>query len=285
MLAAAALFGTTGTVLVNSPDAADAASVGALRLLIGGLTLFAIAWWQRPSTPWHSLSPASIGLASVGVAVFQLGYFFAVERTGVAVGTVITIGAGPMMAGAMAAILGRHRPARSWLAGTAISVGGVALLGLVGRSVEVDLLGMTLAVIAGCGWALFSTVGKYQISLGADSTMSMATMFCGGGVLVAPLLLWHSPSWVLQADGALVVLYLGIVTVGIAYTLYGRALRHLHAPAVVTLTLFEPVTAAVLGTVVVHEEVCALGWVGVMLVLVGLVVTSGGALRRDRPES
>ena len=72
--------------------------------------------------------------------------------------------------------------------------------------------------------------------------------------------------------------YLGVATVGLAYTLYGYALRHLPTPTVVTLTLLEPITAATLGAVVVHERILVIGWVGIGLVLAGLTLV--GTSRR-----
>ena len=274
VLTAALLFGTTGTVLVNAPDSADAISVGVVRLLIGGLTLLAVsvrAVSSRTLTPWRR--PLTlVGVA--GVACFQLGYFVAVERTGVAVGTVVTIGSGPVLSGVIHAALTRSAPGRRWLAGTALSVVGVALLGLAGTTASADPTGIVLAVLAGLGWAVFATVGKHQIESGIDSTASMAAMFAGAAVALGPLLLWHSPAWVYTGSGALVALYLGVVTVGFAYALYGVALRHLAAPTVITLTLLEPITAAVLGAVVVHEGIRPAGWAGIALVLVGLVLTA-----------
>jgi DME family drug/metabolite transporter len=52
---------------------------------------------------------------------------------------------------------------------------------------------------------------------------------------------------------------------------------------VITLTLLEPITAAALGAIVVHEHIRPIGWVGVGLVLAGLVVTATGA--SDPPEA
>ena len=87
VFSSAVLFGTTATVLVNSPDRADAYSVGSLRLLIGGATLAAVSSrrGRRAWVPWQTPLTA---VGAAGVAVFQLCYFLAVERTGVAVGTV-----------------------------------------------------------------------------------------------------------------------------------------------------------------------------------------------------
>ena len=278
VLASAALFGTTGTVLVNAPGESDAYSVGAVRLLIGGAALTAIAAARRnrahaPSAPMTATGrAATTAVGALGVAVFQLCYFLAVDRTGVAVGTVATIGSGPMFAGLIATAIDRRAPTARWLLGTGLSVGGVVVLGLMGRDATVNPAGICLAFLAGLGWAVFASIGKHQIENGHDSTVTMAAMFCGGAVLMAPLLIWHHPGWVASGSGALIALYLGVATVGVAYTLYGFALRHLATPTVVTLTLLEPITAAILGAVVVHEQILPVGWIGIGLVLAGLGV-------------
>lgn len=271
-------------MLVNAPAGADAYSVGSLRLLLGGATLLAVAA-RGGRTAWGPWRLRSTAVGALGVALFQLCYFLAVDRTGVAVGTVATIGSGPVLGGLLAAVLDRRAPSRAWLLGTSVSVGGVALLGLAGRSTAADPSGIVLAVCAGLGWAVFATVGKHQIDRGQHSTATMAAMFCGGAVLLAPLLAWHSPAWVTRGNGWWIALYLGAVTVGAAYTLYGFALRHLHAPTVITLTLLEPITAAVLGALVVHEGVRPAGWVGVALVLMGLMVTAGGPSGEAEPTA
>lgn len=275
VLASAALFGTTGAVLVNAPSGADAYSVGAVRLLIGAATLAAISWAGR-SAGTATPSRRATAIGAIGVAVFQLGYFVAVERTGVAVGTVVTIGSGPVISGAVHAVSARRRPSGAWLAGTAVGVLGVALLGVAGTAsgdAAVDVLGVVLAVAAGAGWATFATVGRHEIGRGVASSLNMAAMFGGGAVLVAPVLVWHSPSWVMSWSGAAIAVHLGVLTVGVAYWLYGIALRQLAAPTVITLTLLEPITAAVLGRVVVGEQVTVAGWLGVAMVVVGLLIT------------
>jgi len=274
VLAAALLFGTTGTVLVNAPDGAGAISVGVVRLLIGGPLLLLVALLQsgrRALASW--LRPLTL-LGVAGVACFQLGYFLAVERTGVAVGTVVTIGSGPVLSGIIQSVMTRTSPGRRWLLGTALSILGVALLGLTGTAADTDMAGVVLALAAGLGWAVFATVGKHEIDDGVPSTAIMAALFAGAAAVLSPLLLWHTPTWLSQPSGLTIALYLGVVTVGVAYTLYGIALRHLAAPTVITLTLLEPITAAMLGAVVVHEGIRPAGWVGIALVLTGLVFTA-----------
>ncbi len=274
VLAAALLFGTTGAVLVNAPSEADAISVGVVRLLIGGpaLTLVALRRGRRRVlTPW-SRPLTLLGIA--GVACFQLGYFLAVERTGVAVGTLVTIGSGPVLSGIIHSAMTRTSPTRRWVVGTALSIVGVAVLALTGRSADTDMVGIALAMVAGLGWAVFATVAKRQIDDGVSSTAIMAALFTGAAVLLSPLLIWHSPTWMSQPSGLMTALYLGVATVGVAYTMYGYALRQLAVPTVITLTLLEPITATTLGAAIVHESISAAGWAGVATVLVGLLLTA-----------
>lgn len=281
VLVSAVLFGTTGTVLVGMPTKADAWSAGALRLLIGAAALWAIASVtadrDAPRPP-----RASTLIGGIGVAVFQVGYFLAVERTGVAIGTVTTIGSGPVLAGIGEAVAARRLPERAWLAGTGTAVAGVVALGVWGRTADgprvVDVLGLALAVAAGGGWATFTSVSRRQIAAGTASTVSMAAIFSGGAVLVAPALAVRQPSWLLSGWGPAVALYLGVLTVGVAYWSYGYALRHLPAPTVITLTLLEPITAALLGVFVVGEHLTAAGWTGVAAVVAGLLVTGRAAM-------
>lgn len=278
VLGAACLFGTTGTVLARVPGDPDALGAGALRLLVGGATLCLIAAWDRPASPrpltamrWTMLAGGS------AVAAYQLCFFLGTTRTGVALATVVTIGSGPVFAGLIDSVLHRRAPTRVWMGGTCLAVTGVVALGVMGGLDEVDLLGVLAALTSGLGWAVYATIGKHQIHRGLDSTASMAGLFSTAAVLTAPLLLLRPLGWAGSLHGSLAIGYLGVVTVGVAYTLYGRGLRHLPAPTVITLTLAEPVTAAILGVAVLGERVGAWGWMGIGLVLAGLVVTTRGS--------
>jgi DME family drug/metabolite transporter len=74
-------------------------------------------------------------------------------------------------------------------------------------------------------------------------------------------------------------LWLAVVPTAIAYLLFARGLRHLPAGEVATLTLGEPVTAAVLGAVVLSERPGPVAVIGIVLILAGLAVLA--VPRRD----
>ena len=77
-----------------------------------------------------------------------------------------------------------------------------------------------------------------------------------------------------------VALYLGLVTLALSYWLLARGLRGLPASTVVTLGLAEPVTATLLGLVVLGERLHGLSAAGIVLVFAGLLVLAAPLPRR-----
>jgi DME family drug/metabolite transporter len=127
-------------------------------------------------------------------------------------------------------------------------------------------------------------IGQQRIRAGLDSNACMAAMFTGGAVLSTPLLAVGNTGWIATRHGIALSLYLGIVTIGIAYSCFGWGLRKLPAPTVVTLTLAEPMTAAILATLVLRQSIGAAGWIGIAIVAIGLLITASGT-RQSRRRS
>ena len=67
-------------------------------------------------------------LTGFGLAVFQTAYFGAVQVTGLAVGTVVTLGAGPLLIAAGARLLLRERLPRGGVATMAAALAGLVVL-------------------------------------------------------------------------------------------------------------------------------------------------------------
>jgi DME family drug/metabolite transporter len=283
VLAAAVLFGTTGTALSLGPDAATPLGAGTLRGLIGALTLWLIA---RSLPAWAELRrhAGPIVIGGAGVALYQPAFFTGVERAGVAVGTVVALASGPVFAAAIEAVVLRRRPSRTWALATSITVVGVALLvGGGGDGADVEALGVVAALGAGFGYAVYAVTSKSLIERGVESTRALAWSFSAGTLVLLPLLVVEPLDWLAEPGGVATVAYLGGVTVGVAYWLYGLGLRDVPTSTAVTLTLAEPVTAAVLAVLVLDERLDPIGWVGVGVVVVGLLLLSRA--EDDEPDS
>jgi DME family drug/metabolite transporter len=276
ILLAAALWGTTGTVRTFAPPSASPVSVGAARIVVGGLLLLALAApggglrrLLRTATP---VTWTLIVLGAVCAATYQTAFFAAVDRTGVATGTVVTIGSAPAFTGLLARLTGGARPSRRWTASTAGAVAGCTALISGGEAAGVEPAGVALALFSGFAYAAYATAAAHLITSGEEDRVVMGALFGGAGLLLLPVLLAGSPAWLPTARGALVTLYLGAVTTTLGYVLYGRGLRTTPVATAATLTLAEPAVAAVLGLVVLGEHLGAVAAGGLALLAASLVL-------------
>ncbi len=284
VVGAAVLFGTSGTARELGPDAASSLTVGAARVAIGSIVLWIVVVARRGREPIPTavvLRPLLrlLVLGGIGVAIYTPMFFVAVDRTGVAVGTVVAIASGPFFAAALDWQFRRVAPTTAWLRGTVVTVVGVVLLiaGVHAGGVTVDLLGVGAALAAGFGYATYSVTSKATMERGLGSTAALAVPFTIGAVAVLGLSLSESMAWLATAAGLTMALYLGVVATGLAYVLFGFGLRRLTSATAVTLVLAEPLTAALLAAVVLDESIPALGWLGVVVVMLGLVLVGRSA--------
>jgi len=285
VLAAAVLWGTTGTAQALAPGSADPAAVGGVRVLIGGLALLMLARLRgglgRPGS-WLRLATA---LAAAGVAAYQICFFSGVARTGVALGTIVTIGSSPAFAGLLGLLARRERPEPGWGMATALTVAGAALLVLPGQEVGVDPRGVVLNLGAGAAYATFAVASKALMDAGRPPVAIMGLAFSGGALLLLPAVVTSDLTWLLQPRGMAVALHLGLVATALAYLVFGRGLQGTPVTTAATLSLAEPLTAASLGLLLLGERLTALGLAGAGLLFAGLVLLArppGLRLRASR---
>jgi len=270
VLLGAILWGTTGTAQHFAPDGAHPIAVGTMRLAVGGSALFFLVLFKKRQQPieWPV---RAIVIAAVAMAAYQPLFFSAVATTGVAIGTVIAIGSAPILTGFLEWLIYRRRPDRQWWLATALSIIGCILLFSTQGDIQLDPIGFVMAIGAGLSFSAYTLVNK-QIVQKMSSEMSVAVVFILSAILLSPLLFFYDVSWVLQLDGMLVVLQLGVVATAIAYLLFVRGLMGVPASSAVTLSLAEPLTAALLGVVVVGEVLTPLAVLGVFFIFIGLTV-------------
>ncbi|SDG45109.1 drug/metabolite transporter, DME family [Sinosporangium album] len=277
VVAAGVLWGTAataGTIALQAGVAAEPRSLAAARLVIGGAALALVAG----AAAWGVLRrhPVTILLGAAAVAAYQLCYFAAVARTGVAVATVVAIGSGPVFTGLLSFLYDRVRPTRRWVLATGAAVAGSAVL-IVGGDARVGgevLSGVLLALGGGVLYAFYAVTAARVIGWGSDSNAVMGAMFGGAAVFMAPLLLVFGASWLTGPAGLTVALYLGIATTALAYVLYGKGLRTTPVASAATLALAEPAVAALLGFAVLNEPLTVMSASGLALLGVGLVVVA-----------
>jgi DME family drug/metabolite transporter len=283
VLLAAVLFGTTGTAQALGPDASPLA-VGTTRIVVGAALLALAARLAAPGDAAGRWGRLPLAATAIGIAGYQLSFFAAVSETGVAVGTVVALGSAPALAGVLARVVDGTPLGARWAGCTALATAGVLLLVLSGAEAEVSAAGVGLALLAGSSYALYTVASKRLLDHGHAPEAVMAWGFGLAALALLPVLAVVGLGGRWSPEGAALVLYLAAIPTALAYVLFARGLRRLTAGETATLTLAEPLTASVLGALVLGERPGALAVVGAALVLAGLAALAlpDGPLRRLR---
>ena len=274
VVAAAVLWGTTGTAQALGPDGASSIAVGAARNVVGAAILVVVAALRgRLREGAMALHRRPLVLAAAATAAYQLCFFGGVRLAGVAIGTVVGVGSGPVWGGLLGWLGRGERPGRRWALATVLALAGAALLaGSTGGDGEgVDPLGIVLALGAGLTYAAFALWSK-ELTDDHEPDLVMTWVFAASAVILLPIGLLAGVGPLLSADGALMVAWLGLISLALAYLLFGRGIAGVTVAAATTLALAEPLTASALGITVLDEHLTPAALAGMLLVFAGLAV-------------
>lgn len=287
VVGAAVLWGTTGTAQALGPDGASTVAVGAARNVVGAAVLVAVAaargqLWQGA----RQLDRRPLVLAALATAAYQLCFFGGVRLAGVAIGTVVGVGSGPVWGGLLGWLARGERPSRRWAVATTLALAGAVVLATstTDGGERVDSLGIALALGAGLAYAAFALWSK-ALTDHHDPDLAMTWAFALSAVVLLPIGLGAGVGPLVSSDGAAMVLWLGVVSLAAAYLLFGRGIAGVPVATATTLTLAEPLTAAVLGFTVLDEDVSPSALLGMLLVVAGLAAMAAGRQATSDPPA
>ncbi|MFI5931986.1 DMT family transporter [Actinoplanes sp. NPDC051494] len=275
VLGAALLWGTIGPSQVLGGGDIDPAALAGWRHVVGGLALCGLA--LRDPAGLRRLRERRVWtlvvLAGVVGAVYQVSFLTGVSLAGAAMGTVLGVATVPLFCGLAARWFDGQRLTRSWLIGSGLAVAGSCLLLAPAAGAEVEPAGLACGLAAGALFAGYTTAAK---RLGATGIPVYAGT--GAGMLVGALVLTPAMA---SGIGALaqprvltVIAWLGLVTTGAAYAMYGAGLRSVSTGVAGTLSLGEPLAAALLSTTLLGESLTVAEVLACAAILTGLLITS-----------
>lgn len=283
------LWGTIGpgVHLVHGRSGFSPLTIGAYRSLAGIVTLLvAAAATGRLGPCLQLLKERQRDVLGAGVltAAFQLLFFVAVLEVGVSVATVLGLGVAPVLLLVLESVRRRRAPARGQLATVALAVLGLALLSGTGASspaAPAPVLGVLAALASGAAYA-FSAEFAAGLSRDHDpltvttTTMSVvAAVLVPGGLIAARVR--GEPTTTGDTGTWLLLVYLGVVTMALAYVVLCAGLRTTPSGTAVVATLLEPVTAVAIAVLFLGEALTPAGLIGSVLVvgaIAGLGITT-----------
>jgi DME family drug/metabolite transporter len=278
ILLAAVLWGTVGvaTRAVFSLAETTALSVAFLRLalslpVLGGASITVLGRDGFSASPRHLLL---MGISGVMLAGYQVCFFGALQRVGVAIATLVTLCTAPVLVAILSAVLLRERPSqRLGLAALLAMLGTVLLVspaegtGLDGSSGA----GILLALGSALGYATVAIVSR-RIASQHHPLVPVTVGFAVSSAALLPFLLLDGPQIGYPISGWLLLLYLGVVPTAIGYVLFTIGMRSTLATVASILTLVEPLTAAVLAWLLFDERLGPLALIGAALLLGAVVL-------------
>lgn len=272
LVLASVLWGTTGTAASLLPDAVSPLAVGASTFAVGGLLLFVFSARASVAALRDPRSRRWLALGAVGVVVYPLAFYFAMDEAGVAIGNVVALGSGPVFA-ALLEWLGERRPlSPRWALCAGLAIVGVVLLSTgraAGEGKNIPL-GVALGLLAGLAYAFYTYASTRALAFEHTGRGVMGGMFGLGAVVLAPVLVATGAPLLEHGESLAIAGYLAIAPMFLAYLLFGFGLRSIRSSVATTVTLIEPVVAAALAVLVVGERLAPTGWVGLGLILVAV---------------
>jgi len=165
-------------------------------------------------------------------------------------------------------------------AGVVLMIGPAALGGLGG-----DVLPQLAVLAAALSYAFAGVFGRRFRAMGIGPVRTAAGQVTASTVLLLPAALIVERPWALPVPGAEVwaaVVALALLSTALAYILYFRILAASGATNLLLVTLLIPVTAILLGALVLGERLEPEHFIGMALIALGLAVLDGRPVRAAR---
>lgn len=275
LLFVALIWGTTFVAQQWSAQDVGALTYTGLRFILGALVVLPWAWREHKRRKAQE-APASdrrdvLRWAGLGVLLF-LGAVF--QQLGVAQTTVsnsafLTALYVPMVP-ILGWLLGHGRPGRAawWGAGFCV----LGTYGLSGGSLSALNLGDWWVLLSTLFWTAHVVyVGRVAAQSGAPLMLAFVQFAACGllSLLLAPF--WETITLTGVWNATPEILYGGLLSVGLGFTLQVVAQRHADAAQAAILLSSEIVFAALAGALVLGERLGGMQWAGSSLILLAIV--------------
>lgn len=154
--------------------------------------------------------------------------------------------------------------------GVAIFVGSEVLLGLGGNVVP-----QLAAIGAALSYAIASIYGRRL--RGLPVSVAAAGMLIGSSLILIPLTLYIETPFATVPEGETIaaIFALGLLSSALAYLIYFRLLIIAGSTNLTLVTLLVPVTAILLGVMVLDERIPLTAYMGMCVIFLGLIIIDG----------
>jgi drug/metabolite transporter (DMT)-like permease len=240
---------------------------------IAAVALFLYRDRVRLDTTWLRLAVLLL-LAGPPYHVFVIGGY---AHATAGAGALIITGLMQVFSLAVPLVLVGLRPGAAPLLGAALAILGLAVFSTdMASGFSFSPIGLAVFTIAALGWALLT----YFVRLWKIDPLQLTNALALWSPLFLPFYLWFQPLPNFAgpiSETLLQLIYHGVLVAYGATLLFFVAVRHLGISTAAVIQALAPGLAAVMGAVLLGEQLSATRLVGIAIVIAGIVVTSIGA--------
>ncbi len=254
------------------------ASLAWSRVALASIVLLALAWragtLRQLKGRWRWLAFYALVETSLPFPLIAFGE----QRVSSSLAAII-IAAVPLI-GTLLALRFDHseKPTPLRFAGLVLGFGGViALVGLDVAGNASELLGTGAILVAAVGYAIGPMVIKHRFT-GLDSRAVMGASLGICTLFLTPLTIVDLPKKVPSAGAIASVVVLALVCTALAFIVFTVLIREAGTSKATVITYVNPVVAVALGVALLGESPGAGAVAGLLLILAGSWISTGGKL-------
>ncbi|HEY1773350.1 MAG TPA: DMT family transporter [Gammaproteobacteria bacterium] len=279
LLLTAFIWGTAFVAQKYANDSMPPITFVGVRFLLSALMLLPLAWYEarKPNAPltrtdW--LQAGIIGFCLFSGACLQQIGLVTTSATNAGFLTALYV----VMVPFTVWIVSRQTPRSIVLLACGISIVGAWLLTDDGQSRHWSL-GDILIVVSDVSWAVAITViGIFMQRTQRPFFLSLMQYSITAVLALAAGFIFESPTLAGTRAALGAVLYAGLLSGGVAYTLGVIAQKHTPAAEAALIMCLESVFAALAGAVMLHERLTLLAATGCGLILLAVVLVEVGPM-------
>ena len=244
----------------------DLAPGGVALLRVFGAALMIVLLRRSWKRRWTAAELRWASVFGIVLAAMNLSIYYSVEV--VPLGNAVAI---EFLGPVAVAAFGTRTPRSA--AALLLAVAGVVVL--AGVETDGTLRGVGFALLAGAFWAGYIVLG-HRVARGAAWVDGLGVGMLAGALVISPFGIPHMPTAVTQPALAGLAFIIGLLSNVIPYGIDQWAMRRLNRHRFALLQALQPVTAAVVGFVVLSQVPSARELIGIGLVIVAIVLSRTG---------
>ena len=273
LLLTALIWGTAFVAQRTGMDHVGPFTFQVARGLLGGLTLLPVVLWQKKSQGAAFCAPSA-------KACLMCGLVLTLASTTQQIGLVSTSASKAGFIGSLYVVfvptlgllIGKRAPRKIWLS-VCLAIGGMFFISGVGNGKIVVQSGDIWLLVSAVFYAVHILVVAHYAPKVSGAALSMAQFAVMSLATLLPALILEKPTMEGLLGAKWAILYTGILSSGVAYTLQIVGQARLHSAVASLLMSLESVFALMAGMLLLGEKLNRGEWIGCGLVLCAVVLS------------